>query len=601
MKKRLIFPLSFAVAALFGGCIWHFLSARKGTMQLLEQAEAVMREHPDSAYRLLCGIDSTRQLRGESRARYALLMTQAQYKNGVPLPNDSLIGIAYDYYCASSDSLHKAWACFYMGQAARDGGNQRDALRYFQQAASAGESTKNYNLLALIYQHWGNMLKPITPYEEGKRKLINAQEYATLANDTPHIILCILSLSRSYLYLKEHETNFQQLEKGRVLAKEINDTSLLFNAYAESAFAYDEGNNYNIAWRMLDTAKHYMRTIKDSDCVNLYNVYLFNHMHQYDSALHYMKQIKDSSTLTAKADNHHELYKIEKGRGNLPVAFYHLEKYAELFDSIYLEDNKNDLTFLQRHYDYSHYKIQNLHMQTQRRMLWVTILCLATFIICISFLIYIRHNRRKRYIDALIRSKDALIQENTLKLSKINDKLQQQNQELQNAKLLLKQQKQQLEEQIQQIEEKEELQATSQQLQHQLDDNQRKQDELKERVFHINESVQKVLEMGERIKRKNIKKLADLKLNEKEYQNLFSAFDLCYNDMITRLKSENPQLTPNDLLYCCLLKMNTNQELIYAMLSTNPTALKKRRYRIKNEKIEQAHSYTSLEAFLQQF
>lgn len=240
-------------------------------------------------------------------------------------------------------------------------------------------------------------------------------------------------------------------------------------------------------------------------------------------------------------------------------------------------------------------------MQTQRRMLWVTILCLATFIICISFLIYIRHNRRKRYIDALIRSKDALIQENTLKLSKINDKLQQQNQELQNAKLLLKQQKQQLEEQIQQIEEKEELQATSQQLQHQLDDNQRKQDELKERVFHINESVQKVLEMGERIKRKNIKKLADLKLNEKEYQNLFSAFDLCYNDMITRLKSENPQLTPNDLLYCCLLKMNTNQDLIYAMLSTNPTALKKRRYRIKNEKIEQAHSYTSLEAFLQQF
>ena len=91
MKKRLILPLTIALAALIGGCIWHFLSDRKGTMQLLEQAEAVMREHPDSAYRLLCGIDSTRQLRGESRARYALLMTQAQYKNGVPLPNDSLI------------------------------------------------------------------------------------------------------------------------------------------------------------------------------------------------------------------------------------------------------------------------------------------------------------------------------------------------------------------------------------------------------------------------------------------------------------------------------------------------------------------------------
>lgn len=601
MKKRLILSLTIALAALLGGCIWHFLSAHKGTMQLLEHAESVMREHPDSAYRLLRGIDSTRQLRGENQARYALLMTQAQYKNGVPLPNDSLISIAYDYYCASSDSLHKAWACFYMGQAARDGGNQRDALRYFQQAASAGESTNNYNLLELIYVHWGNLLSSLRPYIEGKNKLLKAQKYATLEKDTAAFIYCSLSLSSSHMYLKEFQENYRQLTKARQLSKQINDTILLFKSYAESALAYILGEKHQKARAMLDTAKRYAQTPKDSDLINLYNVYLFNDAHLHDSAFYYMKQVKDSTTIIAKADNHYQLYKIEKGRRNFHSAFYHLEKYAQLYDSVHSEENRNNLAFFQRHYDYTRYEIQNLRLQTRQRMLMTTIFALSTILFGISFLTYIRHNRRKRYVDALIRSKDALIQESTLELSKKNNKLQQQNQELQNAKILLEQQKQQIEVQIQQIEKKEEFQTALQQLQHQLDDNQRKQDELKERVFHINESVQKVLEMGERIKSKNVTKLADLKLNESERQNLFLVFDLCHNDMVTRLRSDNPLLTSDDLLYCCLLKMDTNQILICALLSTNSAALKKRRYRIKNERIEQARNYSSLESFLQQF
>lgn len=623
MKNKFILLTALVLILLLGSALCFFYSAHKETMQLLDRAEAVIREHPDSAYRLLCGIDSTKHLRGENQARYALLMTQAQYKNGIPVPNDSLISIAYDYYCASSDSLHKAWACFYMGQAARDGGNQRDALRYFQQAASAGESTNNYNLLNLIYEHWGNLLQPITPYIEGKNKLLKAQKYAILNKDTAAFIYSSIALSHSHLFLREYQESYKHLTKARQLAKQIIDTNLLFKSYAESALAYNLGKMHKEARSMLDTAMRYAHTIEDSDLINLYHVYLFNNIHQYDSAFYYMKQVRDSSTLIAKADNHFQFYKIEKGRKNFHSAFYHLEKYALLYDSVSSEENKNNLTFLQRHYDYSHYKMQNLRLQTQRRMLWVTIFCLTTFIISISFLIYIRHNRHKRYIDALIHSKDTLIQDSTLKLSQKNSELQQQNQELQNTRNMLEQQEQQLEKLIRQQneihsreaeaahqhkeilrrnqDEKEALYKALLQLQHQLSDNQHKQEELKHRVFHINESVQKILGMNRRIHEKNRTKLSDLKLNDNERQNLFSVFDLCYNDMVTRLRSENPLLTPNDLLYCCLLKMSTSQELICALLSTSPMALKKRKYRIKNEKIEQAGSYDSLESFLQQF
>lgn len=606
MKKRLILSLTIALAALLGGCIWHFLSAHKGTMQLLEHAESVMREHPDSAYRLLRGIDSTRQLRGENQARYALLMTQAQYKNGVPLPNDSLISIAYNYYCASSDSLHKAWACFYMGQAARDGGNQRDALRYFQQAASAGESTNNYNMLALIYQHWGNMLQDYLPYEEGMQKLIQAQKYATQERDTTHIVHCHINLSRSFLNLKEYEKNYLQLNEARLLAKTKNDTSLLFKIYAESAFAYDEGKNYNLAKSMLDSAKRYMQTAQDFEEANLYSVYIFNHIHQYDSAFYYMRMVKDSSTIITKAIKHQQLYKINKGLKNLPLAFYHLERYAQLLDSVFEKDSETALMPIQHFYNYSQYKIQNLTLESQRRKLFATILGLIAIIIAGSYFFYVLRSRNKRRTEAILRSKDALLQKSSLHLTEKNEKLLLQNQALLEAEKLLEKQKQELKEQAARIDELQtekpnNLQTDISNNEKELAYNRKRQMELREQVLRINETARKILRLAANPSNIGKLKRTEVILNEEERKSLFLAIDLCYDNIITRLHLTYKELSDDDLFYCCLLKMGISQEITCLLLSTNPTALKKRKYRIKNEKIEQAHSCNSLEDFLEQF
>ncbi|MDE6338609.1 MAG: hypothetical protein K2K97_02330, partial [Muribaculaceae bacterium] len=46
-------------------------------------------------------------------ARYALLLTKAQTKNNVRLGNDSIIGIAYDYYVNKGDSMDMMASCYY--------------------------------------------------------------------------------------------------------------------------------------------------------------------------------------------------------------------------------------------------------------------------------------------------------------------------------------------------------------------------------------------------------------------------------------------------------------------------------------------------------
>lgn len=53
-----------------------------------------MTEHADSALHILQKFNNPQHLYGENAALYALLMTQAQYKNYIPVENDSLIHIA---------------------------------------------------------------------------------------------------------------------------------------------------------------------------------------------------------------------------------------------------------------------------------------------------------------------------------------------------------------------------------------------------------------------------------------------------------------------------------------------------------------------------
>lgn len=64
----------------------------------LLQIEQLMYERPDSAWKILQHMPSISQLRKEEQALHALLFTQAQYKNYIPVKSDSLLRIAEAYY-----------------------------------------------------------------------------------------------------------------------------------------------------------------------------------------------------------------------------------------------------------------------------------------------------------------------------------------------------------------------------------------------------------------------------------------------------------------------------------------------------------------------
>ena len=70
----------------------------------MNEAESFMIDNPQLAYNLLDKIDYTSIKRNKDKAKYALLFTEAQYKNYYYIENDSLIKVAVLYY-----SKHKKW------------------------------------------------------------------------------------------------------------------------------------------------------------------------------------------------------------------------------------------------------------------------------------------------------------------------------------------------------------------------------------------------------------------------------------------------------------------------------------------------------------
>lgn len=71
--------------------------------RLLDDAEAHLEMHPDSAFVALDSLDRRQLNTPELRARHALLYSIALEKCGISMTNDSIINIAVDYYSNKGD------------------------------------------------------------------------------------------------------------------------------------------------------------------------------------------------------------------------------------------------------------------------------------------------------------------------------------------------------------------------------------------------------------------------------------------------------------------------------------------------------------------
>lgn len=568
MRKRVI--VIFLLIIILTGFVYLISRNSNFIQKSLKQAEQMQDTNPDSAIILLRQIKQPEKLFGKEQAQYALLMIRTASNKNKSFDSDSLIKIAVDYYKNDDDSSKKAWCYFYYGTYFQSKKDNKKALEYFQKASLAASNLQDYKLNTLIYNHWGTLLLNEKPYNLGINKQKKALEYAILQGDSLSIAYILRDLGLSYILNKNWTEALKVHERGIRLAKVLSNNVLLSSFYNNQSIIYWKKQEYTSALNFVNKSLSLKQDSIDKIPSESLKGILFFEMQQYDSARHYVEKRGLGETFYTKAYYYEALSLVEENLGHYKKALEYRKKVGEYSDSIQSSEKNDELIVLQRKYDYSIIENENnkLRLSQQRNENFMLIVVFIVIIITFIYLGYYYKSKKEK--ESLIQMKDDLLKKNVIELQKKTLQLQKKQDELHFQK--------------------EELSFYYQ-----------KEQELKSRILKMDSIVQKIESLNSFNEIKLSRSKSELVLSKKELADLEETVNLCYDNFATRLRNDFPRLKEDDIHLCCLIKIKVPNKSIVSLLNTNDSALKKRRYRIKHDRMDLTDETENLEQFLSRF
>lgn len=545
----------------------------------LLQIEQLMHERPDSAWKILQHMPPISQVRKEEQALHALLFTQAQYKNYIPVKSDSLLQIAEAYYRTSSDSLHKAWTLFYLAQYYRDSDEKEKALSYFQQANIASRNIENNQFKFLLNLHWANLLSDEDAENKGIEKYQTANKYAILLKDTLKQIDLFERWGWCYLLNGKYNQADSLFKEAMSLSMKTEIKFLEKNLLAQLATTAYLKKEYFLALNLIN------RSISlEKDSTELYPLWankanIFLSMNQYDSVRTYLQKDIRNSTLYQKAGKQKIWYQYEEKMNNLPKALEYSKRYAELLDTIYQKELSSKIIELQHKYDYSLIQSENKLLKIKRQRLYISLTAICMAVLTVAVIFFYKRREEKRKLAEQMRSKDDLMKEMRLQLQEKTIDLHAAQEKI--------------------IEKETALDKELSQREKMRSEYSSKEAAMRKEILRHSEIIRKMEQLNKMSQQDKIQSRSVV-LSDEEQDNLAEVINICYNNFTDRLWKKFPTLTKADISLCCLIKIGISNSNMLYLLDTSKVALKKRKNRLKHDKMGMDEN-DSLDEFIMEF
>lgn len=387
----LIMSMLAAFALALSGC------TESETARSLNRAEAVMEEHPDSALAILGAIPSADVNSSADRALHALLLTQAQIKNGHIVDNDSLINIAVRHYSDRDDSPRLMKSLFYKAQVEYNRGDMAaaivPAIRARELATEFNDSywrAKAAELMADIYS--------VTHYKSEAVKYTEeaAEHYKKAGKARNHLFaLCDLAVVRSNDGVDDNK-NIALLDSVRRIAiNEPADTTLIVYADRTLFGMYvDSGRNdeaHRILEEMLSLKSHYF---PDSEQYS-YMSRLATNDGNDEEALQIIKTANDEATNTSQKVHVYVFYRdYHKSKGMSREAEAYTDSILTLQNMEVAAVLKQSVVSAQR--DFFTARAEKEADKARLSAMTASALGILLAAVCIGFLLYYREKMRRK-------------------------------------------------------------------------------------------------------------------------------------------------------------------------------------------------------------
>ncbi|MBQ6037398.1 MAG: hypothetical protein IJL37_01845 [Bacteroidaceae bacterium] len=549
---------------------------------ILQQAEALMEDHPDSAFSLLDSLHFKQQLSKKETAHYALLLAKATNKTYRPLlPCDSLLDVSLSYYKKSTPE--RATALLYKGRLEEELGQTERAIELLQDGLTIIRDFPNVKeIKRLIHSSLGILYEDNKHFEES---VSSYREMLSVCEKDKDKAIALSGISDYYIMNDKVDSAFYYANEALKCAIHSQDSILIPQMEHNLALYHYYYSHPDSA--LLFERKAINHAVNNSKRRLYYGTYggILYDLDQIDSAIYYLNLSID----TTKYERHRlttllNLYQIEKYRGDYEKASHYLEEHVSIIDSLYTEERDTEISNL-IHEHKTELRVQDEQARGKRDQIIIIIISafiLLLLLLTLLYYLYKRHKEKKQL--------NAKLNENVEKLAILHCAMEK------NLITLgtLKTEKEQLEKDIRQLLHSQEIQEEY--LNDLLQHEQTLLRQIAEREQQIEQSTQQIrhLENWQFTQTKIYQKIKELRkssegnelkhtLNNSDCEKLRSVLFSLNKQMVRELKERYPLLQDDDiLLYILEQRTDFDTKAIAISLGTTSThAINQRRYRMK--------------------
>lgn len=540
----------------------------------LLEAESLILTYPDSALSLLENLNPNNE-DISLKARYALLLTQAEDKNYILHVDDSLINIAVSYYDSVSNVEQAVKAHYYLGRVYQDMQNEAAAVNeYFIALHWAEQSGKN-EMLCLLYGNLGQMYFQQDLLTKADSLFMLSESIAIQKNDSFNLCMGLVARGNIYLRKKEYSNSMESFERALAIARNMHNANaqeIVFNSMAAFYASIDypektmEYTQKGLLYKTdsLDSARLYL--LEGTALVQLAS---------YDSAKNSISKSLSTNNLSTKAAAYLLLADIEKRQGDLNEALSFHDMYIECLDSMDVMESRTRSAISKGD--------RLLHTERYQRLLNSYQLYIYGLLLFLLLLIIYWINKRYGYcnrIHALTLKQDSL--ECQLKtFSVMQEDLRKKEQEL---KLLREF-----------VGTAEEDKAKLYCLTNQVNTLKKENQDFFMKLLEGTKSYKLLLRLIQ--KKKENYKYREF-FSEKDWDLLLQDINYFSNGFVDRLKLRMPLLSKNDVRFCCLFKIGVSYVDMALVFDRTLDAMYKKRNAILLNKLSNMSNFSSFEELI---
>ena len=366
----------------------------------LAQVERLLETNPAQADSLLGTISIPDGKR--MRALYAILRTQADYKNYKDISDDALITDACNYYGTRKKSYHAAMAWYSRACVLSLTDDDLGAIKSYLTARDLFPDTLS-RYYVICEHNLGKQYLARHLYDEAMNMLELSLKNAQTIGDDVTVAYSRYNIALIDLY----ERRFQKAESAF--------TKLASNPYLPDLLRTE--TNLQLSKIQLH---HHKDTDKALQYINRYingvgfasgagysiKADALYAAGMYDSAYHYyLKSLECDTELSTESNNYSRLPELSLLLGHEDSTIYYMDRYKECLERQHERYNQNTITALQ--FRHSLEKTEMIRKEENKRYLILTVSIISlTILVLILLYQYYDNRRRKQYeqlCDSLIR------------------------------------------------------------------------------------------------------------------------------------------------------------------------------------------------------